>query len=134
MKCSLLDSMIPWRSSRRRPLVLCVLLLFTIVSHSQTTPPDVPSGFIPGLMNRFAGNGNSSGYVDQAVAVDTAAGSPQAIASDSHGNIVFATGSFPTSTSAQSTYMVYAGGAVPPILASVTTQATPAITPVAGKI
>jgi hypothetical protein len=134
MKCSLLDSMIPWRSSRRRPLVLCVLLLFTIVSHSQTTPPDVPSGFIPGLMNRFAGNGNSSGYVDQAVAVDTAAVSPQAIASDSHGNIVFATGSFPTSTSAQSTYMVYAGGAVPPILASVTTQATPAITPVAGHI
>jgi hypothetical protein len=128
MKCSLTDLMITWRSIRRCPLLLFVLLVFTLVSHGQTAPPDVPSGFLPGPISIFAGNGNNdtTTIFTSGSPTATTIGSPTAVAADSQGNIFIADGTY--------VLMVYAGGTVPQILAAVTTKANPSIQPQKGDI
>jgi len=86
------------------------------------------SGFLPGVISIFAGNGdsNSGDYVDGSLPPQTAIGPPTAVASDSEGDVVFSNGS--------EVMMVYAGEAILPLLAEVTTQATPSVTPVAGHV
>ena len=131
-------SPIPFRL--RHAIVWCLTLLFAVALHptasfakvkrSAATPPDAPadtpSGFFPGLIYYFAGNGTGSGQFSN--------GSPPTqvpvsgfTAADSHGNIYIANPS-------GAIYMVYAGGSIPATLANVTTNASPALTPQAGLI
>jgi hypothetical protein len=87
---------------------------------------DAPSGFLPGLINYFAGNGN--GYVQFSNgSVPTQVSVSGITATDSHGNVYIG-------SAAGALYMVYAGNSIPAALANVTTNATPAMTPEAGRI
>jgi hypothetical protein len=146
MKFFLADSRFPWRSVRRCSLLLCVLLLLTLSSSAQTrrhavvrkaattaaVQTDVSAGFVPGAIDIFAGNGNNTATVSGSIATDTGfQGGPAAVATDSYGNIVIATGI----SGSTPIYMVYAGGTtVPQILATVTTQANPQVPLVKGNI
>ncbi len=89
-------------------------------------PADVPSGFFPGLIHYFAGTGSGNGtYSDGSIPTQVPL-LPVSAVTDSKGNVYIA--------SFTAFYMVYAGGAIPAALANVTTNATPAVTPVAGRI
>lgn len=92
-------------------------------------PADVPSGFFPGPIHYFAGNGPglSGTYADGSVPTLVPLPQPVAVVSDSKGNIYI-------SIVNDSLFMVYAGGTVPAALANVTTNAAPVVTPVAGRI
>jgi hypothetical protein len=119
-------------------MLLSVLLLLTVAASGQMRPRsasphshagahDAPSGFLPGVINIFAGDGTNNGnYTDGSLPTQTSIGSPTAVASDSEGDIVVSNG--------PEVMMVYAGGAIPPILAAVTTQASPSVSPVTGHI
>jgi len=89
---------------------------------------NAPSPFNPGLINIFAGGGPQGTFAngDAATAVDP--NGPVAVASDSQGNIYIG------GDEGNTLYVVYEGGSVPPILAAVTTQTTPALTPIVGDI
>ena len=90
---------------------------------------DMPSGFFPGAINIFAGNGTPDGaYVNGSAPTQVSIGSAAAVTADSQGNIYFA------GDSGYTIYVVFAGGTVPPLLAAVTTQAASPVTPVAGDI
>jgi hypothetical protein len=120
--------------------LLFVLLLLTLVANGQikrhagnlqssATVNDAQSGFFPGAINIFAGNGTANGgYADGSLPTNVSIGSPTAVASDSQGDIFFA------GDSGNTIFVVYEGGQVPPILAAVTTQASPAVTPMKGDI
>ena len=92
-------------------------------------PADVPSGFFPGPIHYFAGEGPSltGTYADGSVPTQVPLPQPVAVVSDSKGNIYI-------SIVNNSLFMVFAGGTVPAALANVTLNATPAVTPVAGRI
>jgi hypothetical protein len=136
--------MYSWRFNRYCLMLLGVLLLLTLSSTAQTrhharvskaamaaTQADVSSGFIPGSIDIFAGNGNDTATVSGSIATSTGIyGGPLAIASDSLGDVVFSQ----SSATRTAIYMVYAGGGIPQTLAAVTTQASPAVTPVKGYI
>lgn len=92
---------------------------------SGVVPPDIPSGFLPGLINYFAGNGNNEvQVVNGSLPTDVSVSGQPAI--DSHGNVYIAGGG--------AIYIVYAGSYVPAALANVTTNAQPSITPQQGLI
>jgi hypothetical protein len=79
----------------------------------------------------FAGNGNNTATVSNSVATETGIyGGPGSVASDSLGDVVFSQ----TGAAQNSIYMVYAGGTIPKILAAVTTQAKPTVTPLKGHV
>jgi hypothetical protein len=100
----------------------------SVSQHDHAKANDTQSGFFPGAINIFAGDGtnNIGNYIDGSLPTQTTIGSPTAVASDSEGDIFISNG--------PEVMMVYAGGAIPPILAAVTTQASPAVTPVKGHI
>ena len=103
--------------------LLFLLVLFPIRSYSQgSPPPDIPTGFLPGLINYFAGNGPTAGgsYSDGSVPTLVPINPVNAVASDSLGNIYIASNA--------TIYMVYAGGAPPQTLKNVNAS------PVAGRI
>jgi hypothetical protein len=102
-----------------------------VVSQTQARPAavsaDVPSGFFPGVIHYFAGFGSTTTgtYSDGSLPTQVPL-TPLSSVTDSHGNVYIAT--------VQALYMVYAGGTIPAVLANVTTNATPAVTPVSGRI
>jgi hypothetical protein len=89
----------------------------------------VPSGFFPGPIHYFAGDGPSltGNYADGSVPTQVPLPEPVAVVGDSKGNIY-------VSVVQGGLYMVYAGGPIPAALANVTLNALPAVTPVAGRI
>ncbi len=105
----------------------------TAAAHTRAVPAavpaDVPSGFFPGPIHYFAGNGPglSGDYADGSLPTQVPLPQPVAVVSDSKGNVY-------VSIVGGALYMIYAGGAVPAALANVTTNAVPAITPVSGRI
>lgn len=115
--------------TRRLSIVSCLSLVAALVllpaASLGQVPADIPSGFQPGLISYFAGNGNNNvpNFSDGSVPTQVSIGGY--IATDSHGNVYIIAGGF---------YMVYAGGEIPTALANVTTNATPAVTPEAGRI
>jgi hypothetical protein len=126
------SSLIPSRSILR-----CLTLVFMLVSaiallapvsHGQTAPPDVPSGFLPGILSNFAGG--SGLYANGSLPTQVAIGSPDFTATDSKGNVYIAYGGIEY----EALYMVYGGVSIPTALANVTTNATSPVTPVAGRI
>jgi hypothetical protein len=124
MKFFLADSRFPWRSLRRCCLLLCALFLIPQVSFAQ----DTPSGFFPGAINIFAGNGGGAfGLTSGTLPTSGSIGGASAVAVDSEGDVVFVAGGGYMA-------MVYAGGTVPPILAAVTTNASTPVTPVKGDV
>ncbi len=115
------------------PLIACVSVGSTEAQSSRPrhrpVAKDVQSGFYPGAIEIFAGNGNAdSGFADGSLPTNVAIGSPSAIVADSQGNIFFA------GSSGDTLYVVYGGGTVPALLAMVTTQASTPVTPVKGDI
>ena len=123
MRFSFADSRFPWRSVRRCSLLLFALLLIPLAVSAQ----DTPSGFFPGAINVFAGNGTINGtYTDGALPTTESMGSMSAVAMDSEGDLFIA--------ASGAVYMVYEGGTVPPILAAVTTNASTPVTPQSGYI
>jgi len=122
------------------PLLLGAAFLLNVAAYAQVKHPasshrsfavasDAPSGFLPGAIHIFAGNGTAGGaYADGSVPTDVSIGPPTALATDSQGNIFFA------GDQGNSVFVIYEGGKVPPVLAAVTTQASPAVTPVKGDI
>jgi hypothetical protein len=110
------------------------------IPHPTSTAADVPSGFLPGAISIFAGNGTTAAsgtnpYMNGVIANETPldGGGPGFVATDSEGDIVFAV----TGTNAghdSYVYMVYEGGSIPPILAAVTTQASVPLQPQKGHI
>jgi len=120
-----------WSPRRRRSiacsqLLLVLLILLPSVSYAkvkrQTSSQDTPSGFFPGIINYFAGNGTTGGsYSDGSIPTQVPLSQLGPLASDSHGNIYIADGS-------TALYMVYAGGSVPATLANVSRS------PVQGRI
>ncbi len=120
---------------RRRSIARCLALVFLLlllplasyggkVKHKSATPnlarPDTPSGFFPGLIDYFAGDGNTgTPYSNGAVPTLVSVVGPAALASDSLGNVYFAGGE------GTALYMVYAGGSVPATLANITTTPQP---------
>ena len=112
---------------RRRSLLRCLsLFAFMVllpsafygkVKDQASAPPDVSSGFLPGIIDYFAGNGSNQGsYSDGSLPTQVSINSLGAIASDSLGNIYIVGNN-------GSLYVVYAGGSVPATLANIT--ATP---------
>jgi hypothetical protein len=126
------------RSSRLRSLLrltACSLIaLWPLAAFASTktkaqaaASPDVPSGFLPGIINYFAGNAISGGtYTDGSIPTNVSIGTSYAVA-DSQGNIYIA-------STTGAIYIVFAGGAVPAALANVTTNAPTPVTPEAGRI
>ena len=120
-----------WSPRRRRSiacsqLLLVLLILLPSVSYAkvkrQTSSQDTPSGFFPGIINYFAGNGTTGGsYSDGSIPTQVPLSQLGPLASDSHGNIYIADGS-------TALYIVYAGGSVPATLANVSRS------PVQGRI
>jgi hypothetical protein len=140
-----LKSMLRLPSTVIRIALPCLLLVLLVeVAYSQSkhhpasnavksasTTSDVLSGFIPGAIDIFAGNGNNTATVSNSVATETGIyGGPGSVASDSLGDVVFSQ----TGAAQNSIYMVYAGGTIPQILAAVTTQAKPTVTPLKGHV
>ena len=124
--------------NRQRSIARCSLLFFMFVVLASacfakakrtvaapSSAADTPSGFFPGAINYFAGGG-SGAFVNGSVPTQVTIGGATITAADSLGNIYVAGGT--------SIYMVYAGGAIPATLANVTTKASPALTPQAGRI
>ena len=125
-------------------VVLCGLLSFASSVHAGTngrhvtssgkprtseTSSDAQPEFFPGAINLFAGDGTVGGtYADGLLPTSVSIGTPSAVASDSQGNIFFA------GASGNTIYVVYEGGAVTPLIAAVTTQASTPVTPVKGDI
>jgi len=134
MKFFLADSRFPWRCVRRCSLLLFALLLIPLAASAQ----DTPSGFFPGAINTFAGNGSGSGSSGSSATPPIngtsptqsgIGGTPKAMAVDSMGDVFLADNSY--------VWMVPSNeGAtkVPPILAAVTTKACTPVNPVAGDI
>jgi hypothetical protein len=128
--------LIHWRSILRcLPLVsalIFALVLLTLESHGQTAPPDVPSGFIPGILSNFAGNGadTSGNFSSGSLPTQDSLTYPLFTATDSKGNVYIAY----SGTEYTAIYMVYGGVSIPTALANVTTNATSPVTPVAGRI
>jgi hypothetical protein len=87
---------------------------------------DVPSGFSPGLISIYAGNGTRSGTFTSGSPTSTSIYSPTAVASDSQGDILISNN--------YSVMMVYAGPNIPKILAEVTTEASTPVQPQVGNI
>lgn len=128
--------------NRLRPVARRLLLVFALLSLSlpsfakvkrATASPraDIPSGFLPGTINYFAGNGTESNSVFPSGSVPTNVSLTAGFtATDGYGNVYIAGGS----GISQGIYMVYGGGTVPAALANVTTNATPSSTPQAGRI
>jgi MBG domain (YGX type) len=103
------------------------LLRLTFLRLTPRFRADVPSGFFPGPIHYFAGTGVTTGtYSDGSVPTQVPL-APLSTVTDSKGNVYIA-------TTGDAIYMVYAGGAVPAVLANVTTNATPSVTPEAGRI
>ncbi len=100
----------------------------TLIVAVSGVPADSPSGFFPGLIHYFAGEGTTATgtYADGSVPTQVPI-IPLSTATDSRGNTYIA-------GSGGVIYMVYAGGPIPAMLANVTTSAVPAVTPVAGRI
>ena len=120
MKFFLADSRFPWRSLRRCSLLLFALLLIPLAASAQ----DTPSGFFPGAINIFAGNGTTNSLPSSGTSPTQGSVTPNAVAMDSQGNVFIA-------NQGSLLYMVPSNtGAVtvPPILSAVTT------TSVAGDI
>jgi hypothetical protein len=131
MKLSLIDAKSRWRFIRHWPLFCALAFMLVPVLHGQT-PPDIPSGFMPGIINDFAGNGTNGGAFSNGslpAQVPIGGGLPYMV-TDSKGNAYIAV----NTVSNNAMYMVYAGGAIPAALANVTTNASPSVTPVAGRI
>lgn len=97
-------------------------------SRARPAAQDAPSGFLPGNINYFAGDGPSQGgsFTNGAIPTQVPLPNLTAVGSDGAGNIYIATSTV--------LYMVYAGGPVPVWLANVTTNATPSLSPQAGRI
>jgi hypothetical protein len=88
---------------------------------------DAPSGFLPGVITYFAGDGGDAVTpTNGSLATQVSLTSASSVASDSHGNIYVV-------ASSNLLYIVYAGGVVPAPLANVTTKVG-APAPVAGAI
>jgi hypothetical protein len=105
---------------------LSLLLLLVLVPSSyakvkrQAASPDVPSGFFPGAINYFAGNGTTgTAYSDGSIPTQVQL-APGYTVTDSQGNVYIATSG--------AIYMVYSGKNIPQALKNVTT------TPQAGRI
>ena len=100
-----------------------------VAANPAAAPVDVPSGFFPGPIHYFAGEGPSltGTYADGSVPTQVPLPQPVAVVSDSKGNIYI-------SIVNDGLFMIYAGGTVPAVLANVTSNATPAVTPVSGRI
>jgi hypothetical protein len=132
MRFFLADSRFPWRSVRRCSLLLFALLLIPLAASAQ----DSPSGFFPGAINVFAGNGSGTGTSVATYPIDGTSptqngigGTPKAMAVDSMGDVFLADNSY--------VWMVPSNAGatkVPPILAAVTTKACTPVNPVAGDI
>ena len=87
------------------------------------------TGFFPGSINIFAGNGTiGGGYADGSLPANVSIGAPTAVAVDSQGDIFFA------GDSGNTIYAVYEGNKVTPLIAAVTTQAATPVTPIKGDI
>jgi hypothetical protein len=113
------------RSVRRPANTTAESLPARISVRPETVAPDIPSGFLPGLINFFAGNGNSGVQVtDGSVPTDVSLTGKPII--DSHGNVYIA--------SDLAIYVVYGGSYIPAALANVTTSASPAVTPEKGLV
>jgi hypothetical protein len=87
--------------------------------------PDTPSGFLPGLVNYFAGTGSGDVQVTDGSTPTSVSLTGQTVI-DSHGNVYVA--------STLAIYVIYGGSYVPAALANVTTNASPAVTPGAGLV
>jgi hypothetical protein len=128
MKLSLIDSKSRSRIIRHWPLLCALLFLLVPTLHGQTTPSDVPLGFMPGIISDYAGTGTSGSYTDGSLPAQVPiSGGITAI--DSHGNVYIA-----GTSGSQVIYVVYGGGSIPGALANVTTKATSPFTPLKGRI
>ena len=124
----------------RRAVTWRFLLLFAVALHASASfakvkhpstasafaPADVPSGFFPGLIQYFAGNGTGNGQFSNG-SLPTLVPVSGYTATDSQGNVYIGDPS-------GAIYMVYAGGSIPAALANVTTNANPTLSPQAGRI
>ena len=117
----------------RKQTALFFLLLLAVFATASAQSPDVPSGFIPGGISILAGGGTNTVLGSAASSFDLASiGPPAAVAVDSQGNVYLAEN---TPGGDASIYVIYSGAEpVPPILAAVTTKASPQVTPVAGAL
>jgi hypothetical protein len=113
-----------WSVIARSSMLLSLLLLLPLASYGKvkrqaSSAADAPSGFFPGFIFYFAGDGPSlsGSYSDGAVPTLVPIPTPGALASDKSGNIYFASGS--------AMYVVYVGGTVPATVANITTAPTP---------
>jgi hypothetical protein len=113
--------------------VFFLLLLLTVLATASAQSPDVPSGFIPGGISIFAGGGTNTVLGSAASSFDLASiGPPAAVAVDSQGNVYLAENPL---AGGGAIYVIYSGAKpVPPILAAVTTQGRPQVTPVEGAL
>ena len=132
-RCSTIRSLTAFLAVFLLPMLCCGVPKKAAGAHTRATPDavpaDVPSGFFPGPIHYFAGEGPSltGTYADGSVPTQVPLPQPVAVVSDSKGNIYI-------SIVNDSLFMVFAGGTVPAALANVTLNATPAVTPVAGRI
>ncbi len=116
----------------KRVGILSLGLLSALAVANAQTGPDVPSGFIPGSISIFAGGGVDTTLPNPATASQLSGLGPLAV--DAQGNVYF-TAPDPITASGESVFMIYSGAKpVPSLLAAVTTQASPSLTPVAGNI
>jgi MBG domain (YGX type) len=98
--------------------------------HTVRRQVDTPSGFEPGQINLFAGNGTNMGTFSNGSVPTQVLLTPFFSVTDSYGNVYIAAASSPTG----GIFMVYGGVQVPAALANVTTNASPSVTPQAGLI
>ena len=118
--------------------VLCLLMAFLALvpaapcqaRRKARKQADTPSGFLPGQINIFAGNGTSTGTFSNGSEPTQVFLSPSYSVTDSYGNVYIAAGSSPTG----GIFIVYGGNKIPGALANVTTNASPSTTPQAGLI
>ena len=120
MKSHRHDSLPVRRSVGSCLLLLAILFWFPASSFTQTsTPSNVPSGFRPGFIFYFAGNGTSDqgSYADGSVPTQVPINPVSAVATDSQGNTYIGANA--------AIYVVYGGGTVPQALKNITKTPTP---------
>jgi hypothetical protein len=109
---------------------LTAFILLVPASHGQTTPADVPSGFMPGIISNYAGDGKGDlSFSDGSLPTQVVIAGYGVTATDSQGNVYIA-----LQGNHSAIYMVYGGNGIPGALANVTTKATPQIIPQKGRI
>ena len=144
MRLGSTDRKVFWCFIDKASWLLCGLLVFALCGaaeadasgdqaiHTQRSFRAVSkaeTGFFPGAINIFAGNGTVGGtYADGSSPTSVSIGAPSAVAVDSEGDILFA------GASGNTIFAVYEGGTVTPLIAAVTTQASTPVTPLKGDI